>query len=79
MINTRSKICEILAIVLVSAGILLIFIAIVIPPFGEIHSTVLWALGQMFALGGSLLGIKEHYDSKLTRVKDEIKEELKDK
>lgn len=77
MANSKSKTCEILAIILVAAGILLIFLAIFIPPIGEIHSTVLWALGQMFALGGSLLGIKEHYDSKLKTVKDEIRSELK--
>lgn len=74
----RSRICDVLAIILVGAGIFLIFTAVALPPLGEIHSTVLWALGQMFALAGSLLGIKEHYDSKIIKMKEEIKEELKE-
>lgn len=79
MKKQKTQTLEILAIVLIIAGIILIFVGLFIPPLGIIHSSALWALGQMFALSGSLLGVKEHYDSKLKEVKEEIKDELKDK
>lgn len=75
----KLKTTELFALILLIAGILLIFTCIFLPPFGVIHTSILWCLGQMFTLCGALMGVKEHYDSKLKEVKDELKEELKDK
>ncbi|MGL4518922.1 MAG: hypothetical protein ACRCUJ_04220 [Phocaeicola sp.] len=70
----RNRVLEYLACILVGAGVLLVFISSAIPPLGEIHSSALWAIGQFFALAGSLLGIKGHYDTKFESVKEELRE-----
>ena len=51
----------ILAFCLVLFGIALIMAALIIPPTGEIHTSVLVAYGETLTFAGSLLGIDYHY------------------
>lgn len=39
------------------AGVILLFVDLFMPPQGEIHSSVLWAFGELAALAGAVLGV----------------------
>lgn len=66
----------ILAIVVMSAGLSLLFIGLFIPPEGEIHSSVLTAFGTVCVFVGSLLGISIHYANELDKFKANVQERL---
>lgn len=50
-----------IAIVLVAAGLILLFCGFFIDPQGEIHNSVLVAFGECCTFAGSLVGVDYHY------------------
>lgn len=48
-------------VVLVVAGLVLIFLGLFIPPKGEIHNSVLIAYGEISTFAGALIGVDYHY------------------
>jgi len=50
-----------LAVIIISAGLFLIFAAFITPPTGIIDSSVLVAFGEILTFSGSLIGIDYHY------------------
>ena len=59
--NIRLNIQLAIAIVLVFTGIGLLLAGFVVPPTGEIHSSVLVAFGESCTFAGSLVGVDYHY------------------
>lgn len=49
------------AVVLVFIGVVMILMGMFLPPIGEIHPSVLTALGEVFTFSGSLWGLNTHY------------------
>lgn len=39
------------------AGVVLLFVDLFMPPKGEIHTSVLWAFGELSTLSGALFGV----------------------
>lgn len=64
---------QIIAIVLAIAGVVMIYLALFMPPVGEISDSVLWALGQLLTTSGALLGVHTHYNSKINKIEEQIK------
>lgn len=60
------------------AGVAMLFIALFIPPVGEISEIVLWGVGEIFTLAGSLLGLDAYFDFKLKRFISNDKNKDKD-
>lgn len=54
-----------IAIVLVAAGLILLFCGFWIDPQGEIHNSVLVAFGECCTFAGSLIGVDYHYRYKV--------------
>lgn len=54
----------ILAVVLTAFGVVLIVVAFVVPPAGQIDPTVLTAYGETLTFAGSILGLDFHYCSR---------------
>ena len=52
-----------LAVGLVAVGVGLIVAAFCVPPLGEIHPSVLGALGEVLTFSGSILGLDYKYSS----------------
>ena len=48
------------ACVLLFAGIIMAFIALFLPPPGEIHNSVLFIFGQILIYAGSIFGIEAY-------------------
>lgn len=58
------KIQLICAVAMIALGTGLIIAAFVVPPPGEIHSSVLVAFGETLTFAGSLFGIDYRYKNK---------------
>lgn len=50
-----------IAIVMVTAGLVLLFCGFFADPHGEIHNSVLVAFGECCTFAGSLIGVDYHY------------------
>lgn len=72
----KEVIIYILAIVVMIAGLSLLFIGLFIQPEGEIHSSVLTAFGTVCIFVASLLGISIHYANELDKFKANVQERL---
>ena len=57
---------DLTAIVLLIAGILMAFIALFLPPPGEIHESVLFIFAQILIYAGSIFGIDAYIRKSLT-------------
>ena len=57
----RLNVQLIVGVVLVVAGLVLIFLGLFIPPKGEIHNSVLIAYGEISTFAGALIGVDYHY------------------
>ena len=62
--NIRLNIQLIIAVVLVMAGLVLLFCGFWLDPKGEIHNSVLVAFGEICTFAGSLIGVDYHYGYK---------------
>ena len=72
--NTKLTIQVILAVVLVLAGIVLLFCGFIVAPSGEIHDSVLIGSGETFTFAGALLGIEYAARTAVLRIKQELKD-----
>ena len=64
--TSSATIKELTAIVLLVAGIVMAFIALMLPPPGEIHDSVLYIFAQILIYCGSIFGIDSYIKTLLT-------------
>ena len=64
-INWNPNLKELTAIVLLTFGIILAFVALLIPPPGEIHDSVLYIFAQILIYCGSIFGIDCYISKKI--------------
>lgn len=57
-----------LGVFLVMVGVVLTFIGFFTPPVGEIHGSVLGAVGEFLALGGVLVGADAYVELKVKKM-----------
>lgn len=58
------------------AGIVAIFVGMLLPPRGEVHASLLTYFGISCTFTGSLLGISYHYSNELNKFKTAITQQL---
>ncbi len=63
--NTKLTIQVILAIVLIIAGLTLLFLGFYTQPEGEIHNSILIAYGETSTFAGALMGVDYTYKYKM--------------
>ena len=64
--SSRGSVCkERTAIVLIVFGIILAFTALLLPPPGEIHESVLYIFAQILIYCGSIFGIDSYINQKI--------------
>lgn len=56
-----------LGTVMALGGVAMLFVALFIPPQGEISGSALGAAGEIFLVAGSLLGLDSYFNFKLKR------------
>ena len=72
IVHAKLKWMIVSAVTLVFIGVLMILIGMFIPPIGEIHPSVLTALGELFTFSGSLWGLNTHYRIKTNQIEADM-------
>lgn len=75
----RLKIQYIICILLVFAGLILLFLGFTVKPIGEIHSSVLIAFGEVSTFAGSLIGIDYNYQVNALKYRKKDDKDERDK
>ena len=73
--DTKLTIQIILSIILVFAGLTLLFFGFFAPPQGDISNSVLVAYGEVSTFAGSLLGVDYHYRYKVYKIDADLEQE----
>lgn len=76
--ETKDWIKFISSIVLLVAGVVLIFISIYLPPIGEIHTSVLTVIGEIFTFVGAVFGIGEYAMIQIAKINNKIEDKKED-
>ena len=63
----KPKLKEWTAIVLLTCGIIMAFVALMLPPPGEIHDSVLYIFAQILIYCGSIFGIDSYITQKIKK------------
>ena len=58
---------ELTAVAMLIAGVAMAFTALLMPPSGEIHDSVLWIFAQILLYAGSALGIDAYVRKRLEK------------
>ena len=62
------------AILLLTAGVAMAFIALLLPPPGEIHDSVLYVFAQILIYSGTLFGLDSYFTKKISNHYDKREE-----
>lgn len=76
--ETKDWIKFISSIVLLVAGVVLIFISIYLPPIGEIHTSVLTVIGEIFTFVGAVFGIGEYAMIQIAKINNKTEDKKED-
>lgn len=71
-LSFKDKAAYALAIAAFTVGWAITVAGFIVPPLGQIHSTVLWVLGQSLLFSGSVIGIAQYYSAQLRDFKHNI-------
>lgn len=75
-LSYKDKAAYALAIAAFTVGWAITVAGFIVPPLGQIHSTVLWVLGQSLLFSGSVIGIAQYYSAQLRDFKHNIGETI---
>lgn len=73
--NTKLTIQIILSVILVFAGLTLLFFGFFAPPYGDISNSILVSYGEVSTFAGSLLGVDYHYKYKVYKIDADMEQE----
>lgn len=74
--DTKLTIQVFLSVILIIAGLVLLFLGFHTPPLGQIHDSVLVAYGEVSTFSGALLGIDYTYRYKMYKQqKNDVEED----
>ncbi len=70
----RISVKEWTAILLLTAGVAMAFIALLLPPPGEIHESVLYVFAQILIYSGTVFGLDSYFTKKISNHYDKREE-----
>lgn len=76
--ETKDWIKFISSIMLLVAGVVLIFISIYLPPLGEIHTSVLTVIGEILTFVGAVFGIGEYAAIQIAKINNKTEDKKED-
>ena len=76
--DTKDWIKFISSIVLLVAGVVLIFISIYLPPVGHIDTSVITVIGEVFTFVGAIFGIGEYTTIQIAKINNKTKDKKED-
>ena len=72
-LNIKDKLAVITAIAAFVTGWALTIAGFIVPPTGEISSSVLWVLGQSLIYGASVFGISAYFSSETQKLRSDMR------
>lgn len=75
-LTIKDMIIYLLVVGTMTAGIVMLFMGMLLPPEGEIHHSVLTAFGLISVFVASLLGFSLHFSNDLTKFKATVEERI---
>lgn len=78
-VSTKDKIAFATAIASFTAGTVMAFLGMFMPPVGEISGSVLSYTGMSLSYTASILGVAYYFKEKVTKLEDYVEHKLNDK
>lgn len=76
--DTKDLIKFISSVVLLVAGVVVIFISIYLPPLGYIDTSVLTVIGEIFTFVGAIFGIGEYATIQIAKINSKTEDKKED-
>ena len=77
--DTKDWIKFISSIVLLVAGVVIIFISIYLPPVGNVDTSVITVIGEIFTFVGAIFGIGEYTTIQIAKLNSKSEDKKEDK
>lgn len=78
-LSYRDKVAYTVTIGAFIIGVALSITGLIIPPTGEIHTSVITLVGLFLSFAGALLGISHHFENELGKFKASVEQKLSEK
>lgn len=75
-LSYRDKVAYSVTIGAFIIGVALSITGLIIPPTGEIHTSVITLVGLFLSFAGALLGISHHFENELGKFKASVEQKL---
>lgn len=76
--DTKDLIKFISSVVLLVAGVVIIFISIYLPPLGYIDTSVITIIGEIFTFVGAIFGIGEYATIQIAKINSKTEDKKED-
>ena len=78
-LSYRDKVAYSVTIGAFVIGVALSIVGMILPPTGEIHTSVITLVGLFLSFAGALLGISHHFQNELGKFKASVEQKLNEK
>ena len=72
--DTKDLIKFISSVVLLVAGVVIIFISIYLPPLGQVDTSIITIIGEIFTFVGAIFGIGEYTAIQIAKITNKTKD-----
>ena len=76
--DTKDLIKFISSVVLLVAGVVIIFISIYLPPLGQVDTSIITIIGEIFTFVGAIFGIGEYTAIQIAKITNKTEDKKED-
>lgn len=76
--DTKDLIKFISSVVLLIAGVVIIFISIYLPPLGHVDTSIITIIGEIFTFVGAIFGIGEYTAIQIAKITNKTEDKKED-
>lgn len=76
--DTKDLIKFISSVVLLIAGVVIIFISIYLPPLGHVDTSIITIIGEIFTFVGAIFGIGEYTAIQIAKINNKTEDKKED-
>ena len=76
--DTKDLIKFISSVVLLIAGVVIIFISIYLPPLGQVDTSIITIIGEIFTFVGAIFGIGEYTAIQIAKITNKTEDKKED-
>lgn len=76
--DTKDLIKFVSSVVLLIAGVVIIFISIYLPPLGHVDTSIITIIGEIFTFVGAIFGIGEYTAIQIAKINNKTEDKKED-